>query len=106
MGYFTKYGDGGVDILPLGGILKSEVRELAKELGIPTKVINKVPSAGLWPGQTDEGEMGITYTELDRIISGLENNELTGLDPKLVNIIKQRMMGTEHKRKFPPIFTP
>jgi NAD+ synthase len=59
-GYFTKYGDGGVDILPLGDLLKTQVRKLACELGIPEEIITKPPSAGLWEGQTDEGEMGIT----------------------------------------------
>lgn len=106
MGYFTKYGDGGVDILPLGGLLKSEVRELAKKLDIPAKIVNKIPSAGLWPGQTDEGEMGITYADLDRIIIGLEKNELTGLDKKLVSKVKQKMAETEHKRSLPPVFIP
>ena len=60
VGYFTKHGDGGVDILPIGGLLKKQVRALAEELGIPGNIINKPPSAGLWHGQTDEGEMGIT----------------------------------------------
>ncbi len=59
VGYFTKYGDGGVDLLPLGGLLKTQVRELAHRLGIPEDIIKKSPSAGLWEGQTDEGEMGI-----------------------------------------------
>ncbi len=106
MGYFTKYGDGGVDILPLGGLLKSQIKELARELGIPSKIINKKPSAGLWHGQTDEEEMGITYAVLDKIITGLEKNDLTGLDAKLVNKVKQKKAQTEHKRSLPPIFTP
>jgi len=106
MGYCTKYGDAGADILPLGGFLKSEVRELAEELGIPASIINKVPSAGLWPGQTDEEEMEITYAQLDKIIIGLEKNKLAGLDQKLVKKVKQKMKQTEHKRSLPPIFTP
>ena len=106
MGYFTKYGDGGVDILPLGGLLKSQVKELAKELGIPAKIINKKPSAGLWHGQTDEEEMGITYAVLDKILLGLEKSDLTGLDAKLVKKVKQKMAETEHKRSLPPIFAP
>lgn len=68
VGYFTKYGDGGVDLSPLGRLVKSEVRELAKYLGIPEKIINKKPSAGLWEGQTDENEMGVSYEELDHYI--------------------------------------
>jgi NAD+ synthase len=106
MGYFTKYGDGGVDICPLGGLLKSQVRELAAELGIPAKITGKKPSAGLWHGQTDEEEMGITYAVLDKIILGLEENKLAGLDQELVKKVKEKMKGTEHKRSLPPIFRP
>ena len=61
LGYFTKFGDGAVDLLPIAGLLKRQVVWLAEELGIPRQVIDKPPTAGLWPGQTDEGEMGITY---------------------------------------------
>ncbi len=72
MGYFTKFGDGGADFLPIGDLYKTEVRELARKVGIPPRIIEKTPSAGLWPGQTDEGEMGISYEELDRILLGIE----------------------------------
>jgi len=106
MGYFTKYGDAGVDIFPLGGLLKSEVKKLAKELGIPDKIIDKKPTAGLWHGQTDEEEMGITYAVLDKIIAGMGTNKLAGLDQKLVTKVKQKMKETEHKRSLPPIFVP
>lgn len=68
VGYFTKYGDGSADFLPLGGLLKTQVIELAKELGIPSKIIEKIPTAGLWEGQTDEGELGISYAELDNAL--------------------------------------
>ena len=68
VGYFTKYGDGGVDLAPLGRLVKTEVRDLAKHLGIPEKIINKKPSAGLWQGQTDENELGVSYQELDHYI--------------------------------------
>jgi len=73
VGYFTKYGDGGVDILPIGRLLKCQVYKLAKELSIPDEIILKTPTAGLWPGQTDEGEMGITYKELDKILKKCKN---------------------------------
>jgi NAD+ synthase len=66
--YFTKYGDGGVDIAPLGNLVKTQVRELARFLGIPQAIIDKPPSAGLWQGQTDEAEMGLTYDDLDRYL--------------------------------------
>ena len=68
MGYFTKYGDGGVDLLPLANLLKQQVRQLARALGIPERIITKPPSAGLWAEQDDEKEMGVTYDELDRCI--------------------------------------
>jgi len=104
MGYCTKYGDAGVDLLPLASLLKTQVRELAKELGVPQEVIDKAPSAGLWSGQTDEGEMGITYAELDKIIVALEKDNLAGLDPKKVDLVKQKMAQNEHKRCLPPSF--
>ncbi len=107
MGYFTKYGDGGVDILPLGGLLKREVRELARELGVPPQIIAKPPSAGLWAGQTDEGELGITYNELDEILSALEKGgDLTAYDGRLVERVKGQIALTQHKRAPLPIFEP
>ena len=68
IGYFTKYGDGGVDLAPLGRLVKTAVRELARYLDIPQAIIEKTPAAGLWQGQTDEKEMGFTYQVLDRYI--------------------------------------
>jgi NAD+ synthase len=68
IGYFTKYGDGGVDLMPIGILVKGQVRQLAVYLGIPAEIIDKAPSAGLWDGQTDEEEMGLSYAELDRYI--------------------------------------
>jgi len=105
IGYFTKYGDGGVDILPLGGILKTDIRKLARELGVPEKVIKRPPSAGLWEGQTDEGEMGVTYDELDRIIGALEKKETAKIDKKLLARVKKMMENSEHKRCDVPIFS-
>lgn len=69
-GYFTKYGDGGVDLLPISTLTKTEVRAWAAKLGLPDKIVNRVPTAGLWPGQTDESEMGITYDLIDRYLLG------------------------------------
>ncbi len=104
VGYFTKHGDGGVDILPLGGLLKTEVRELAKDLGIPDEIINRVPSAGLWDGQTDEGEMGITYEELDKVIKALEKGQIKDIDENSLLKVKKMMRDSEHKRAKVPIF--
>jgi NAD+ synthase len=105
VGYFTKYGDGGVDLLPLGNLYKSEVRKLAEDLCIPKKVIYKTPTAGLWEGQTDEGEMGISYPELDKILAGLEKGESRmNLWDKKVGKIKLMVKKSKHKRGLPKIF--
>jgi NAD+ synthase len=103
IGYSTKYGDGGVDILPLGDLLKSQVRELARELGVPQEIIAKPPSAGLWPGQTDEGEMGITYDELDRTISAIEKGDTSDFDEATLERVKAMMAASRHKRSPVPI---
>lgn len=94
-GYYTKYGDGGVDILPIANLLKSEVYEWAKFLGIPTSIIEKSPSAGLWDGQTDEAEMGTSYKYIDAY---LKNEEIPQKDK---DIIERMNKVTEHKRQMP-----
>jgi NAD+ synthase len=103
VGYFTKYGDGGADLLPLGDLSKYQVRELARELGVPEEIIAKPPSAGLWAGQTDEGEMGITYDELDRTISAIEKGDIRGCDGAILERVKAMMAASEHKRLPIPI---
>lgn len=97
IGYFTKHGDGGVDILPIGNLVKTQVWELAKYLGIPERVINKAPSAGLWPNQTDEGEIGITYQQLDRYL--LTGQAELNIQAKIDRLI----IKNEHKLKLPQI---
>ena len=104
MGYFTKYGDGGVDILPIGGLLKTEVKEIAKYLGIPDSIVNRVPSAGLWSGQTDEEEMGITYHEIDKAIRKIEGEKNLEVSPASLNKVMGAIKRTYHKRSLPPIF--
>ena len=97
IGYFTKYGDGGVDMLPLGNLVKAQVRELAEYLGVPQEIIDKPPSAGLWEGQTDEKEMGLTYEVLDNYI-------LTGEAPEDVKkTLEARKAASRHKCLMPPI---
>jgi NAD+ synthase len=98
IGYFTKYGDGGVDLLPIGRLLKSEVRALARELGVPAPVLDRAPSAGLWLGQTDEGEMGFTYDDLERYLT--KGPDATA--PALAMRIERLMRASEHKRALPP----
>jgi len=99
VGYFTKYGDGGVDILPIADLLKRQVRMLARELNIPGDVITKPPTAGLWHGQTDEGEMGITYNELDDILDRLCRKKKQIAGSKKFNKINKMYKHSEHKRR-------
>lgn len=106
MGYFTKYGDGGVDLLPIGDLYKTEVRELARLIGIPEKIIEKEPSAGLWEGQTDESEMGIAYDDLDMVLTGLEDQQSldvisrkTGVPMALVEMVAAKNSASRHKRR-------
>jgi NAD+ synthase len=97
IGYFTKYGDGGVDIMPLANLVKSQVRELARYLGVPAPIIDKPPSAGLWEGQTDEAEMGVSYEVLDEFV-------LTGQASEEVKKKLEKMMtASAHKRSLPPM---
>lgn len=96
VGYFTKYGDGGVDIQPLGDLVKREVRGLAEFLGLPEDIIRRVPSAGLWPGQTDEGDMGLEYRYLDGYLRGEPVPE------DVVRKVQEMHRRSEHKRRLPP----
>ncbi|MEI6245620.1 MAG: NAD(+) synthase [Acidobacteriota bacterium] len=99
LGYYTKYGDGGVDVLPIGGLLKSEVRALARELGVPEPIITKPPTAGLWPGQTDEAEMGFTYEMLEKyLLQGA-----SAVPTEVAQRIETLHTVSEHKRNLPPI---
>ena len=99
IGYSTKYGDSGADIFPLGNLLKSQVVELAKYLDVTKRIIAKPPSAGLWKGQTDEEEMGITYAQLDEYLTSGELN-----DKKIKKIIETKIELSKHKRNTPNIF--
>jgi len=104
VGYFTKYGDGGADILPLGNLLKSQVREIAKELALPESIINKPPSAGLLPGQTDEGELKITYEQLDQAILEITSDRDKKSSPEIHSHVEELIKKSEHKRIPIPVF--
>ena len=104
VGYFTKFGDGGVDILPIASFYKREVVEMARALGVPEPIITKPPSAGLWSGQTDEEEMGITYDELDSILSAIDKGETGDIDPEKLEKVRSMVKKSEHKRRLPEIF--
>jgi NAD+ synthase len=109
MGYFTRYGDGGVDFLPIGGLYKTEVKRLAEELGVPNEIIRKKPSPNLWEGQTAEGELGISYSKLDRILMriGKENDRAIarelGLKESTIRKVRERVKLMEFKCKMPEI---
>ena len=98
VGYFTKHGDGGADLFPLGMVVKGEVRALAADLGVPQEIIDRPPSAGLWSGQTDEDELGFTYEQLDRyLLEGSSGDTI--VDAK----IRERERLSQHKIKPAPI---
>jgi NAD+ synthase len=99
VGYFTKHGDGAADLLPIGHLLKSDVREVARELGVPDEIIEKAPSAGLWARQTDEEEMGFTYADLEACLT----KGPAAVTPALAMRIERLMRQSEHKRTVPPI---
>ena len=109
LGYFTKHGDGAVDIEVIGELFKTEERELAKFLEIPEKIINKTPTAELYHGQTDEEELGISYDELDKILklyvggNSMLNIIKKGFEKEKVEKIIKRIESNEHKRNMPPV---
>ncbi|GAA0354911.1 NAD(+) synthase [Bacillus horti] len=96
LGYFTKYGDGGVDCVPIANLTKGEVRQWAEWIGVPQSIIQKAPSAGLWEGQTDEEEMGTTYEKVDLYLKG---KEIPEQDKQIIEQLHKR---SAHKRQMPP----
>lgn len=106
VGYYTKFGDGGVDVLPIGSLYKTQVWQTAKDVGIPQYFIDKPPSAGLWPDQTDEHELEMTYQELDAILQLLEtkpNDAVTKFGKDKVGKVLDRMKNNAHKLATPPV---
>jgi NAD+ synthase len=95
-GFYTKWGDGAVDLTPLSTLNKRQVRQLGTALGIPGNVVNKVPTAGLWSGQTDEAELGITYEDNSDYLEG------KSVDPKVQEKLEKQYLRTEHKRSLIP----
>ena len=104
IGYFTKFGDGGIDLLPIGHLYKKQVWELAKELGVPQDIITKAPTAGLSDGQTDEADIGMSYEKLDSILESLvEGQDTSGFEVDLVTRVVQLRAESRHKLQMPPI---
>jgi NAD+ synthase len=109
-GYFTKYGDGAADLLPIGSLYKTQVKQLATHLGIPERIIHKAPTAGLWRGQMDEAELGMSYEKIDKIYVGLdlglklnEIAEAAGVKIGDVKKLIERERRTAHKLRAPEI---
>lgn len=110
VGYFTKFGDGGSDILPIGDLYKTQVKELGSYLKIPDKILNQKPTAGLWNGQFDEEELKIKYELLDKILFGIELkltskeiSEKLEIDISEVERVQKMVFESVHKRKMPII---
>lgn len=91
LGYYTRFGDEAADIEPIIHLYKTQVRQLARELKIPEKIINQAPTAGLWPGQTDEGDLGFTYKEADQVLQGKKQNIK----------VQQRLKQVDFKKRVP-----
>jgi NAD+ synthase len=110
IGYTTLFGDSACAFNPIGDLYKSQVRQLAAAIGVPEAVIRKAPSADLWPGQTDEGEAGFSYPELDRLLfwridkrRSIDEVVAMGFDREFVTRVDRMVAGAEFKRQVPPI---
>jgi NAD+ synthase len=110
LGYTTLYGDAACAINPLGDLYKTQVRQLARAMGIPREIIDKPPSADLWVGQTDEAELGFTYADVDRLLLLLVDGRYSvddcvsaGFDRDFVEKVTERIRKTQYKRILPPI---
>ncbi len=110
LGYGTLHGDMAAALAPIGDLYKTQLRAVARELGVPHEVLSKPPSADLWPGQTDEGELGRPYDLLDRALYALVDRRWTadrcvraGLDRDLVEWVARRVARMEFKRQLPPV---
>jgi NAD+ synthase len=110
LGYTTLYGDSSCAINPIGDLYKTQVRQLARALGIPAVIIEKAPTADLWQGQTDEGELGFTYEEVDKLLYLLVDQRYSpqecveaGFDEKFVRSVVERIRRNQYKRILPPI---
>jgi NAD+ synthase len=101
LGYFTRFGDAASDVEPIAGLYKTEVWEMAKMLGLPEIFYTKEPSAGLWKGQTDEGEMGFSYTDADRVLRG----ETEGIDSEIIEKVQKMVAKNKFKLEVPYVMS-
>ena len=100
LGYCTKYGDNAADIQPILHLYKKEVVSLARYVGIPPSILSKPPSAGLWPGQSDEGELGLSYATIDAALQALEQNHWVAASPEEERVLAL-VKKSQHKRSPP-----
>jgi len=110
LGYTTIFGDNAAALLPIGDLYKSQVRQLAAEVGVPHQVLAKPPTADLWAGQTDEEEVGLTYAEIDRLLFWMVDGRLNreqllakGFDRAKLDLVEGLVARSEYKRQMPPI---
>ena len=110
LGYFTKFGDGGADIFPIADLYKTEVRKIARYMGVPNDIIEKQSSARLWKGQTTEGEIGVSYDIIDKILDQINFNiilknstvpEIMGVNEKDVRTVIEWIKSNIHKHELP-----
>lgn len=100
-GYCTKWGDQAGDISPIGNLYKTEVKNLAVELGVPDDIVNAVPSAGFFVEQTDEGELGMSYEDLDNVLIAINKKQCNSIESDVINHVKTLIESSEHKRSLP-----
>lgn len=110
LGYTTLWGDMACAFSPVGDLYKTQVRRLARHLQVPEQIVTKPPTADLWEGQTDEGELGFTYEAADHVLSRLLDDDMTaeeivteGFDADVVKAVIERLEGSEFKRIMPPV---
>jgi len=110
LGYSTQFGDAASAINPLGDLYKTQIRQLSRAMNIPSPIVDKPPSADLWDGQTDEGELGFTYDQVDRLLYLLIDHRYSpqecveaGFDEKFVDVVLRRIKRNQFKRMQPPI---
>ena len=110
LGYSTNYGDNACAFNPIGDLYKSQIRQLAIDMGVPDQILAKAPSADLWPGQTDESEMGLAYEELDRLLYWMVDRRRTreqliaaGFDAAAIDRVTRMVTLNEFKRQVPPV---
>lgn len=108
LGYFTRFGDSASDVEPLTSLYKTQVRELAQELGIPQQILAKHPSAGLWHEQTDEDELGFTYEQADQVLAELIDKKkkgdsivIEGISPETIQYVNARVQSNRFKQEVP-----